>query len=63
MKKTEGRELPKSMAKKVVKKVPAKKAVKKVAIKKPKKEEMPRLGIIQIDVKNHKKKEVNNCKN
>lgn len=56
MKKIEGRELPKSMAKKVVKKATPKKAVKKVAIKKPKKEEMPRLGIIQIDVKNYKKK-------
>ena len=32
------------------------KAVKKVAKKKPKKVEMPRFGIIQIDVKNFKKK-------
>ena len=39
-----------------VKKVAPKKAVKKVAKKKPKKEEMPRLGIIQIDVKFFKKK-------
>jgi hypothetical protein len=38
------------------KKVAPKKAVKKVAAKKAKKEEMPRLGIIQIDVKYFKKK-------
>ena len=42
--------------KKAVKKVAPKKAVKKVAKKKPKKVEMPRFGIIQIDVKNFKKK-------
>jgi hypothetical protein len=53
---TKGRELPKSMAKKVVKKATPKKAVKKVPVKKAKKEEMPRLGIIQIDVKTYKKK-------
>ena len=53
---TKGRELPKTMAKKVVKKSTPKKAVKKVPVKKAKKEEMPKLGIIQIDVKYFKKK-------
>ena len=38
------------------KKVAPKKAVKKVPVKKAKKEEMPKLGIIQIDVKYFKKK-------
>jgi hypothetical protein len=38
------------------KKVAPKKAVKKVAKKKPKKVEMPKFGIIQIDVKTYKKK-------
>ena len=42
--------------KKAVKKVAPKKAVKKVAVKKVKKEEMPKFGIIQIDVKKFKKK-------
>lgn len=38
------------------KKVAPKKAVKKVPVKKPKKVEMPKFGIIQIDVKKFKKK-------
>jgi hypothetical protein len=51
MKKTEGRELPKSMAKKVVKNASPKKVVKKVAVKKAFKEEKPRIGFIKVDVK------------
>jgi hypothetical protein len=48
---TKGRELPKTMAKKVVKEATPKKAVNKVADKKTKKVEKPRIGFIKVDVK------------
>lgn len=60
MKTTKGRELPKSMAKKVVKKATPKKAVKKVAVKTSKEKEVKRVGFIKVDVKVYEKtKDVN----